>query len=212
MPGLIFLFRDWKSGSRKCSIPKSGIPVLNFIFRTGKAIPIAGRSENPEILEKAYRRMRGVLEDEYGTVMGALVRHRWTVGHCTAYPVLIDHAAAPTLGAMIEHSSVTDVAGMESDTAPLQPHMLRWDTVSRATPASLPSGFSWDDNAPNVRRANRADLSDLVEVVWRYSPHAFANPWLLRRRSLRVSGPVAQGSRVGQDRAVPGRKDGDRLG
>jgi 1-acyl-sn-glycerol-3-phosphate acyltransferase len=38
------------------------IPVLNFIFRTGKAIPIAGRSEDPEILENAYRRMHGVLD------------------------------------------------------------------------------------------------------------------------------------------------------
>jgi len=44
------------------------IPVLNFIFRTGKAIPIAGRSENPEILENAYRRMHEVLEE--GDVLG----------------------------------------------------------------------------------------------------------------------------------------------
>jgi 1-acyl-sn-glycerol-3-phosphate acyltransferase len=44
------------------------IPVLNFIFRTGKAIPIAGRSENPEILKTAYRRMHGVLE--IGDVLG----------------------------------------------------------------------------------------------------------------------------------------------
>jgi hypothetical protein len=44
------------------------IPVLNFIFRTGKAIPIAGRSENPEILENAYRSMHGVLEA--GDVLG----------------------------------------------------------------------------------------------------------------------------------------------
>jgi len=44
------------------------IPVLNFIFRTGKAIPIAGRSENPEILENAYHRMHGVLEA--GDVLG----------------------------------------------------------------------------------------------------------------------------------------------
>jgi len=44
------------------------IPVLNFIFRTGKAIPIAGRSEDPEILETAYRRMHGVLET--GDVLG----------------------------------------------------------------------------------------------------------------------------------------------
>jgi hypothetical protein len=44
------------------------IPVLNFIFRTGKAIPIAGRSEDPEILENAYRLMHGVLEA--GDVLG----------------------------------------------------------------------------------------------------------------------------------------------
>ena len=44
------------------------IPLLNFIFRTGKAIPIAGRSENPEILEAAYRRIHGVLEA--GNVLG----------------------------------------------------------------------------------------------------------------------------------------------
>jgi len=44
------------------------IPVLNFIFRTGKAIPIAGRSENPEILENAYCSMHDVLEA--GDVLG----------------------------------------------------------------------------------------------------------------------------------------------
>ena len=44
------------------------IPILNFIFRTGKAIPIAGRSEDPEILKTAYRRMHGVLE--IGDVLG----------------------------------------------------------------------------------------------------------------------------------------------
>jgi hypothetical protein len=44
------------------------IPVLNFIFRTGKAIPIAARSENPEILESAYRRIHNVLDS--GDVLG----------------------------------------------------------------------------------------------------------------------------------------------
>jgi 1-acyl-sn-glycerol-3-phosphate acyltransferase len=37
------------------------IPLLNFIFKTGKAIPIAGRSEDPEVLEAAYRRIHEVL-------------------------------------------------------------------------------------------------------------------------------------------------------
>ena len=40
------------------------IPLLNFIFRTGKAIPIAPRSEDPEILEAAYKKMRQVLKNE----------------------------------------------------------------------------------------------------------------------------------------------------
>ena len=44
------------------------IPVLNFIFRTGKAIPIASRAENPEILEQAYRSMHQVLDS--GDVLG----------------------------------------------------------------------------------------------------------------------------------------------
>jgi 1-acyl-sn-glycerol-3-phosphate acyltransferase len=30
------------------------IPVLRFIFRTAKAIPIAGRKENPVLLERAF--------------------------------------------------------------------------------------------------------------------------------------------------------------
>jgi len=30
------------------------VPVLNFIFRTGKTIPIASGRENPQLLEKAY--------------------------------------------------------------------------------------------------------------------------------------------------------------
>ena len=37
------------------------IPVLNFIFRTGKAIPIASQKENPQILEQAYDRIAAAL-------------------------------------------------------------------------------------------------------------------------------------------------------
>jgi len=44
------------------------IPVLNFIFRTGKAIPIASRAEHPEILEQAYRSIHQVLDS--GDVLG----------------------------------------------------------------------------------------------------------------------------------------------
>ena len=40
------------------------IPVLKLIFKIGKAIPIAGRSENPQILEAAYQRIHEVLASE----------------------------------------------------------------------------------------------------------------------------------------------------
>jgi len=44
------------------------IPLLKFIFKTGKAIPIASKKENLEILQEAYRRMHLVLEE--GDVLG----------------------------------------------------------------------------------------------------------------------------------------------
>ena len=44
------------------------IPVLKFIFKTGKAIPIASRQEDPQILEAAYEQMRGVIAA--GDVLG----------------------------------------------------------------------------------------------------------------------------------------------
>ncbi|HEY6941125.1 MFS transporter [Dokdonella sp.] len=39
------------------------IPVLNFIFRTAKAIPIAGRKENPALLERAFDEIDRALAD-----------------------------------------------------------------------------------------------------------------------------------------------------
>jgi 1-acyl-sn-glycerol-3-phosphate acyltransferase len=52
------------------------LPLLKFIFRTGKAIPIASRTENPEILEAAYSRMREVLAN--GDVLGIFPEGRIT--------------------------------------------------------------------------------------------------------------------------------------
>jgi len=39
------------------------IPILNFVFRTAKAIPIAGRRENAELYEAAFVSMRKALDD-----------------------------------------------------------------------------------------------------------------------------------------------------
>ena len=38
------------------------IPVLNFVFRTARAIPIAGRSEDPGLYERAFADMRAALD------------------------------------------------------------------------------------------------------------------------------------------------------
>ena len=38
------------------------VPVLNFVFRTARAIPIAGRSEDPARYERAFAEMRAALE------------------------------------------------------------------------------------------------------------------------------------------------------
>ncbi|HKW38521.1 MAG TPA: MFS transporter [Burkholderiales bacterium] len=44
------------------------IPVLNFVFRTGRAIPIAPAREDPAALERAYDEIAGALAD--GDVVG----------------------------------------------------------------------------------------------------------------------------------------------
>jgi 1-acyl-sn-glycerol-3-phosphate acyltransferase len=38
------------------------VPVLNFVFRTGRAIPIASARDNPELLEKAYDHIARALD------------------------------------------------------------------------------------------------------------------------------------------------------
>jgi len=40
------------------------LPVLNFVFRTAKTIPIAGLRENREMLEQAYRKISAELQDD----------------------------------------------------------------------------------------------------------------------------------------------------
>jgi 1-acyl-sn-glycerol-3-phosphate acyltransferase len=39
------------------------IPLLNFVFRTAKAIPIAGQKEDPEVLRKAYEEVDAALAE-----------------------------------------------------------------------------------------------------------------------------------------------------
>jgi 1-acyl-sn-glycerol-3-phosphate acyltransferase len=52
------------------------IPLLKFIFKVGKAIPIASKKEDPLILEEAYRSMHRVLDE--GDVLGIFPEGRIT--------------------------------------------------------------------------------------------------------------------------------------
>ena len=52
------------------------LPVLRFIFKTGKAIPIAARQENEQILEQAYQHIHAAIEG--GHVLGIFPEGRIT--------------------------------------------------------------------------------------------------------------------------------------
>jgi 1-acyl-sn-glycerol-3-phosphate acyltransferase len=39
------------------------LPILSFIFKTAQAIPIAGKSENPELMQKAFDRVSDALNN-----------------------------------------------------------------------------------------------------------------------------------------------------
>jgi 1-acyl-sn-glycerol-3-phosphate acyltransferase len=52
------------------------VPVLNFIFRTSKAIPIASAKENPRLLEQAYDDIAAALE--HGDLVGIFPEGRIT--------------------------------------------------------------------------------------------------------------------------------------
>ena len=39
------------------------LPVLNFVFRTAGVIPIAGRNENPELMEQAFAKVASALNE-----------------------------------------------------------------------------------------------------------------------------------------------------
>jgi len=43
--------------------PIYDLPVLNFIFRTGKAIPIHSKSADPETYDNAFKRIAAELQD-----------------------------------------------------------------------------------------------------------------------------------------------------
>ncbi len=105
---------------------------------------------------ESHRCRADLLEHPDGTVAAVLVRYRWTLGRCTGFPVLLDASAAGRLAELVERSDVTDLAGMESDTTPLEEGVTRWRSVIEATVASVPPGFLWEDEYDTTRPATPA--------------------------------------------------------
>lgn len=71
------------------------VPILNFVFRTAGAIPIASARENPEILEQAYDRVARYLAD--GEVVGIFPEGRLTEdGEVGPFKAGIEHIVQRT--------------------------------------------------------------------------------------------------------------------
>lgn len=71
------------------------VPVLNFVFRTAGAIPIASARENPAILEQAYDRVAHYLAD--GEVVGIFPEGRLTEdGEVGPFKAGIEHIVQRT--------------------------------------------------------------------------------------------------------------------
>ena len=69
------------------------MPVLNFIFKFGKAIPIAGQNEDPEVLEQAYRSIHEEIAEE--NVLGIFPEGRITTdGEIRAFKTGIERIVA----------------------------------------------------------------------------------------------------------------------
>ena len=47
------------------------IPVMRWIFRTGKAIPIAGVKEDPEVMRRAFDEVDAALDDAIAAIENA---------------------------------------------------------------------------------------------------------------------------------------------
>ncbi len=129
------------------------------------------------------RRCRAdVVVDGDGVVLAGLVRYRWTIGHCTGYPLVLDERAESPLASLVDRSGITDLAGMADDVRFTSKMCRRVVASAAATPASLPVGFIWEDEPSDVRIATRNDLDALTDLIWSHAPHGFQNRWLLRRR------------------------------
>lgn len=71
------------------------IPVLNFIFRTARAIPIAGAKEDPELMAKAFRDIEAALKA--GDVVGIFPEGGLTMdGEMTTFRPGVERVLATT--------------------------------------------------------------------------------------------------------------------
>jgi 1-acyl-sn-glycerol-3-phosphate acyltransferase len=135
------------------------LPVLNFVFRTGGAIPVAPAKENPEMLEKAYSAIAGALRS--GDLIGIFPEGRIT-DNGEIYPF------RPGIRRIIEATPV-----------PVVPMALRglWGSF-----------FSRKDGAAMSRPSRLRILSKIGLAVGPPVPPAQAIPEFLQEKVLALRG------------------------
>ena len=110
-----------------------------------------------------------------------------------------------SLGDFLNRSSVTDLAGLDRDTNPLQADCRGGVGAIATTPASQPPGFVWADPPDDVRRATPSDLDDARRrsvalltsaVPQQMAPEAPASPFHRAARAGRRSRDAADTLRV----------------
>jgi hypothetical protein len=135
------------------------IPLLNFIFRTGKAIPIASAKENPEVLERAYDAISAALRD------GDLV-------------CIFPEGSLTTDGEIAEFKSGIKKI-VDRTPVPVVPLALQglWGSVFTR------------DSKPALRRLRRGLFARIVIKAGKLVQPAEATPDLLRAQVMELRGP-----------------------
>jgi 1-acyl-sn-glycerol-3-phosphate acyltransferase len=135
------------------------IPVLSFIFRTSKAIPIASRKEDPALMERAFEEAGNALRD--GDLVGIFPEGRITdTGELLPF--------RPGIARVLEKTSV-----------PVVPMALRglWGSF-----------FSRKGGAAMTKPFRRGVFSTIELVVGKPWPPEQATPEGLQAEVLRLRG------------------------
>lgn len=128
-----------------------------------------------------------------GRTLAVLVLRRWSALGWTAHPLVLDPAAAPLIGRLVDRSGATDMTGFAADALALRPYVRRWRGATEVTAAAVPPGFAWPAPPPNTRLARSADVDALTNLAWEHAPHSVASR---RGLGLKMKRAVADSSVV----------------